>query len=73
MSNTLPDVGRLTKDERLRLIEKIWETFEEKPEELPVTAAQRSELDARLEAMDKDDTVGESWEQVARRIRNKGT
>ncbi|MCA9413931.1 MAG: addiction module protein [Candidatus Omnitrophica bacterium] len=73
MSNTLPDVGRLTKDERLRLIEKIWKTFEEKPEELPVTAAQRSELDARLEAMDKDDTVGESWEQVARRIRNKGT
>ncbi|MCA9423947.1 MAG: addiction module protein [Candidatus Omnitrophica bacterium] len=73
MSNTLPDVGRLTKDERLRLIEKIWETFEEKPEDLPVTAAQRSELDARLKAMDKDDTLGESWEQVARRIRNKGT
>lgn len=71
MTNALPDISRLSKDERLSLMERLWESFEEHPEDLPLTETQRDELDRRVEAMEKDGDPGIPWDQVVQRIRDK--
>lgn len=43
------DIDKLAPDERLRLIEQLWESLREHPEAVPVTAAQPAELDRRLD------------------------
>lgn len=42
------------------------------PDQLPLTAAQRDELDRRLDEMDRGETVGIPWNEVLERIRNRG-
>ena len=56
MANTNIDVKQLSAEERLILIEQIWDSLE--AEAVPVTAAQKAELDRRIEEMDRDDERG---------------
>lgn len=49
MANPAFDIDRLTPTERLDLIEKLWDSFS--GEEVPVTEAQREELERRLHAL----------------------
>jgi len=71
MSNVEVDVESLTVEDRLRLLDRIWESFERRPESLPLTDAQRAELDVRIEEMDRDGAEGIPWEDVLRRIRDR--
>jgi putative addiction module component (TIGR02574 family) len=48
------DILQLSLAERLDLVEKIWDSIEADPELLPLTQAQREELDRRLEAHSKN-------------------
>ena len=50
----LEEVRRLPPDERVQLVEEIWDTLLDDLTALPVTAAQAEELDRRLEAYAKD-------------------
>lgn len=61
------DIKSLTADERLALLEEIWDSLA--PEDVPVTDAQRAELDRRLEDLDTNQGRGIPWEDVLRRIR----
>ena len=47
---SIADVLRLPVAERIRLVEDIWDSIAAVPEAVPLTAAQRRELDRRLEA-----------------------
>jgi putative addiction module component (TIGR02574 family) len=49
MANAAFDIDRLTPTERLDLIEKLWDSFS--GEEVPVTEAQRQELERRLDTL----------------------
>jgi len=71
MSSTAIDISRLSKEERLRLLEDLWESFFQHPEDLPLTDAQRSELDRRIGAMEHDPSEAIPWDEVLRRIRAK--
>ncbi len=62
------DLDKLTAEERLALLEKIWDSLT--PDDVPLTSAQRSELDRRLDDLDRDGPVGIPWEEVLRRIRD---
>ncbi|HEY3130491.1 MAG TPA: addiction module protein [Acidobacteriota bacterium] len=66
------DIASLTNDERLRLIEELWNSFRENPDAVPLTEAQRSELDRRLDEMERDGGEGIPWEEVLQRIRQGG-
>ena len=59
-------------DERIKLVEDIWDSIAAEQEALPVTAEQRRELDRRLERYLVDDdrgaTAGESIERIRRRL-----
>jgi putative addiction module component (TIGR02574 family) len=63
------DIAGLNSEQRLRLLEEIWESLSE--EEVPLTSAQREELDRRLDELDKDGPEGIPWEEVLRRIRTR--
>ncbi len=66
---TLGDIKRLPAEERLDLIEKLWDSLHEAPQQIPITAAQREELDRRLDEMEAKGTDGIPWERVLEQIR----
>lgn len=65
------DIANLSAEERLRLLEELWESLSATPEAVPLTNAQREELDRRLDELDRDGPVGIPWEDVLRRIRTR--
>jgi putative addiction module component (TIGR02574 family) len=56
---THDELARLTPPERLALISQLWDSLED--EQLPLTAAQQTELDRRLETLDQDKLDGITW------------
>lgn len=64
----LSDVLELPVSERLALVGDIWDSIAQVPESLELTAAQRAELDRRLEAYRQDPTAGSPWSEVKERI-----
>ena len=64
------DITGLTPDERLELIEHLWDSLT--PEDVPLTEAQQEELQRRLERLDRDGVSGRSWDEVERRVRGRG-
>ena len=65
------DIASLSAEERLRLLEELWESLEATPEAVPLTNAQREELDRRLDELDREGPAGIPWEDVLRRIRSR--
>jgi putative addiction module component (TIGR02574 family) len=63
------DIASLSTEERLRLMEELWESLRATPEAIPLTNAQREELDRRLDELDREGPTGD---EVFSRIRNRG-
>ena len=76
MSQALPDRALellkvpLSVDQRLDLIGLLWDSIPD--EELPVPEWHRLELERRIAAADSDPAASISWEEVKRRLREKG-
>jgi putative addiction module component (TIGR02574 family) len=67
----LEDIRRLSVDEKLVLLELLWQDLSEKADALPVTPAQREEIDRRLDDLDRcPDSVG-SIDQVKVSVRER--
>lgn len=62
------DIKNLSAEERLALLGDIWDSL--KPEDVPVTEAQRAELDRRLDDLEGDRDLGIPWDEVLRKIRD---
>lgn len=62
MSRPAVDIEQLTPAERLDLIERLWDSLSE--DDVPVTDAQRGELERRLDALDREGPIGVPWEQL---------
>lgn len=73
MSTTAVDIEKLNVEERLRLIEALWDSLSSDPSRVPVTQAQKEELDRRLNEIDEGDDVGIPWDDVLERIRKRLT
>jgi putative addiction module component (TIGR02574 family) len=65
------DITRLTPEERLELLEQLWDSLSSTPDAVSLTDAQREELDRRLDDSDRDGPVGIPWDEVMRRIRSR--
>ncbi len=59
---THDELERLTPPERLALISQLWESLD--ADHIPLSAAQREEIDWRLETLDEDRREGSTWEEV---------
>ena len=53
------EIVRLTPPERLALIAQLWDSLEH--DELPLTDAQKAELEHRLASLDEDRRSGVTW------------
>ena len=63
------DIANLSPEERLGLLEQLWDSLS--PEAIPMTDAQKEELDRRLDELDREGPVGIPWNEVLDRIRNR--
>ena len=50
--------------ERIELVEAIWDSIAATPDSLPVTEAQKRELDRRLAEYRANPKGGRSWEEI---------
>jgi putative addiction module component (TIGR02574 family) len=69
MGKPAVDVGLLSDDERLELLDRLWESLGRDPRALPLSAGQRAELDRRLDDLEKEGPVGIPWDEVVAQIR----
>ena len=58
------EIRQLSPEERIRLIELLWQSFVEDPSPLPVTAAQRAELRRRVAEHEADPDAARPWSEV---------
>ena len=70
MGSPAIDIAKLTPDERLRLIDELWESLRVTPEAVTVTPQQREELDRRLDELERADVELVPWDEVRRRLRS---
>jgi putative addiction module component (TIGR02574 family) len=71
MSSPTIDIEKMSPEERLRLIEALWDSLRRRPETIPLTEAQREELDRRLDELDRGATETIPWEEVKQRLRDR--
>ena len=60
---------QLTVDERIELLQQLWDELAAVPDEIELTAAQRAELDRRLEDYQDDPDAGISWAALRASLR----
>jgi len=63
------DILSLSVAERIQLAEDIWDSVAEAPESVPLTDAEKAELDRRLDAYHQKPGEGSPWGMVRERIR----
>ncbi len=63
-------VEKLSPKQRLRLLERLWDSLAHNPENIPLTSAQKQELDRRLDSIDDEGPLGIPWEDVRSRLQN---
>jgi putative addiction module component (TIGR02574 family) len=60
-------------EEQLDLLEQIWDRLSQDPANVPLTEAQRQELDRRLDDLEADvqagRPLGEPWAEVRKRLK----
>ena len=69
MSTQLTDILQMSVAERIQLAEDIWDSIAAVPEALPLTDAERQELDRRLELYAKNPDEGIPWDELKERLR----
>jgi putative addiction module component (TIGR02574 family) len=70
MSTPAIDIKQLAPEERLKLIGDLWESLRAQPDTLRLTAAQKVELDRRLDALDRGTADVMTWDEAKRRLRS---
>ena len=72
MGETPVRIEALSAQERLDLLERLWDSLSRTPANVPVTDSQRVELDRRLDALDEDVSqdraLGVPWDEVVRQV-----
>ena len=71
MSTPAIDITKLTPQERLRLIDELWESLRAVPDAVPLTPEQRAELDRRLDELDRGEVALVPWDEVKRQLRTR--
>jgi|1185.fasta_scaffold1870610_1 putative addiction module component (TIGR02574 family) len=64
----LPQVARLTKEEKLQLVEDLWDAIATMPDDLPVSEQEKRILDERLDKYQSSPEAGLSVEEFKKRL-----
>ncbi len=71
MTSSRVDVHKLTRQERLDLLGELWDSLAADAEQVPLTAAQREDLDRRLDDLERNPGETIPWQEVLDRIRGR--
>jgi putative addiction module component (TIGR02574 family) len=63
------DVDAMSRNQRRRLLEQLWDSLSRDTEAIALTDEQRSELDEGLDALDRDGAIGMSGDEVRAQLR----
>jgi putative addiction module component (TIGR02574 family) len=66
------DFRKLSIVERLQLVGDIWDSIAEETEVLPLSEAQRAELERRLEQHRRDPDAAIPWAQIREELYKRG-
>lgn len=69
MSTQLTDILQMSVAERIQLAEDIWDSIAAVPEALPLTDAERQELNRRLELYAQNPDAGIPWDELKEKVR----
>ena len=69
---TVTDTLDLSISERIQLVEDIWDTIALETDAIELTEDEKKIIDERLDAYHKNPTLGSPWDDVYKRIANKG-
>lgn len=71
MSNiSVADILGLPVQERIHLVELIWESIAAFPQAIEVSAELASDLSARLSEFERNPEAGYAWDQVKAQLKN---
>ncbi len=71
MSTKAADILGLSVEERIQIVEDIWDSIAAVPEAVPLSEEEKRELDRRLEAYHRNPDAGSPWSIVRERIRKQ--
>lgn len=71
MAKAALDISRLSREEQLDLLDRLWENLGRDPEAFPLTESQQEELGRRLDELEAEGPTGFSWEEVVAQVRAK--
>jgi len=67
---SVADILELPVQERINLVEMIWESIAEFPQAIEVSLELKSELNAPLADFERNTEAGYSWDQVKAQLKN---
>jgi putative addiction module component (TIGR02574 family) len=67
---SIADILELPVQERIRLVELIWDSVAAVPEAVEISPELKAELEARLAEHEANPEAGYSWDQVKSRIKD---
>lgn len=67
---SITDILELPVQERIQLVELIWDSITAVPEAVTVSPAMKAELESRLREFESNPEEGYSWDQVKARIKD---
>ena len=70
-SITAEDLLKLSIEERLLLVEDLWDSIALEQQKVPLSDEVKKEIDSRLEAYRKNPDEGSRWEEVRERINRR--
>ena len=67
-ATVFPAYQTLSTSEKLLLVEEIWDEITQHPDDLPVPAWHKAELDRRYQTYQQNPQEGSSWTEVMARL-----
>jgi putative addiction module component (TIGR02574 family) len=69
--NSIDNIKKLSVAERILIVEDIWDSIISSKVNFPISEEQKKELDSRLDAYNKNQKEGKSWEEVRNNIQSQ--
>ena len=69
--NVKEQIQKMSVDERIVLVEEIWDGIAEENGAVELTQEQKQELDRRLDFLEKNPGVGRTWDEIQNDLRTK--
>ena len=71
MKTRVDEILTLSVKERLQIVGEIWESIAASPEEIPLNASQRRELDRRRREHRRNPSAAKPWSEIKARLEKR--